>query len=152
MVYGNIYRIYHWYYNVEINIMKNKTDKLTKGFEKLMTDMGATFVDVTPEKKQTEHIADIVKKVDWDQRIKEIWIQDNPIFIDYEIFKKRIKQLLFEYGESLIKEKLFLESLESWVEKTYKGERIYPEELRERMNFIYTVRARQGQKNKEVLK
>ena len=32
--------------------MKKKKNKLTEAFEKLMTDMGVTFVDVTPEKKR----------------------------------------------------------------------------------------------------
>lgn len=32
--------------------MKVKKDKLTEGFIKLMTDMGATFVDVTSQKKK----------------------------------------------------------------------------------------------------
>ncbi len=32
--------------------MKKKKNKLTEVFEKLMTDMGATFVDVTPKKKK----------------------------------------------------------------------------------------------------
>lgn len=31
--------------------MKVKKDKLTEGFMKLMTDMGAVFIDVTLEKK-----------------------------------------------------------------------------------------------------
>lgn len=30
-----------------------KNDKLTRAFEKLMTDMGATFIDVTPKKKKS---------------------------------------------------------------------------------------------------
>lgn len=33
--------------------MKLKNDKLTEGFIKLMTDMGATFIDVTPKKKKS---------------------------------------------------------------------------------------------------
>lgn len=33
-------------------IHKIKTDKLTEGFMKLMTDMGATFIDVTPQEKK----------------------------------------------------------------------------------------------------
>ena len=32
--------------------MKKKKDRLTEVFEKLMTDMGATFVDATPKKKK----------------------------------------------------------------------------------------------------
>ncbi|MDO8570765.1 MAG: hypothetical protein Q7R97_04240 [Candidatus Daviesbacteria bacterium] len=32
--------------------MKVKEDKLTKEFMKLMADMGATFIDVTPKKKK----------------------------------------------------------------------------------------------------
>lgn len=36
--------------------MKVKEDKLTKGFMKLMTDMGATFIDVTPKKKHSRKI------------------------------------------------------------------------------------------------
>lgn len=33
--------------------MKVKRDKLAEGFMKLMTDMGATFVDVTLKKKKS---------------------------------------------------------------------------------------------------
>lgn len=32
--------------------MRKKNDKLTKAFEKLMLDMGVTFIDVTPKKKK----------------------------------------------------------------------------------------------------
>jgi len=32
--------------------MKIKNEKLTKAFEKLMTDMGVTIIDVTPKKKK----------------------------------------------------------------------------------------------------
>lgn len=37
---------------MENKIHKIKPDKLTEGFMKLMTDMGATFVDVTPKKNK----------------------------------------------------------------------------------------------------
>lgn len=33
-------------------IHKIKTDKLTAEFMKLMADMGATFIDVTPQQKK----------------------------------------------------------------------------------------------------
>lgn len=36
--------------------MKVKNDKLTEGFIKLMTDMGATFIDVTPKRKKKPKI------------------------------------------------------------------------------------------------
>lgn len=36
--------------------MKIKNDKLTEGFMKLMTDMGATFIDATPNKKKPRKI------------------------------------------------------------------------------------------------
>ena len=90
--------------------MKNKTKQLEKAFEKLMTDMGATFVDVTPEKKQTDHNSDIVKKVDWDERIEamktkyrnkatELFYKNNPGVPKWDMLQNEcIKQLLFEYG------------------------------------------------------
>ncbi len=34
--------------------MKKRKDKLTEGFEKLMNDIGVTFIDVTPKKKKPD--------------------------------------------------------------------------------------------------
>ena len=85
--------------------MKNKTKQIEKAFVKLMTDMGATFVDVTPEKKQTDHNPDIVKKVDWDQRIEKFRHKHEGTntggaistrMMDSMVYD--IKQLLFKYG------------------------------------------------------
>ena len=90
--------------------MTNKTKQIEKAFEKLMTDMGATFVDVTPEKKQTDHNPDIVKKVDWDERIEamkakyrkkatELFYSNYPEVPKWDMLQNEgIKQLLFEYG------------------------------------------------------
>ena len=92
--------------------MTNKTKQIEKAFEKLMTDMGATFVDVTPEKKQTDHNPDIVKKVDWDKRIEKLtdkyyiesYSEDIKPTPDYAyMLKDDIKQLLFKYGLWIIK-------------------------------------------------
>lgn len=35
-------------------IYKIKTDTLAEGFMKLMTDMGATFIDVTPQENKAD--------------------------------------------------------------------------------------------------
>ena len=90
--------------------MTTKTKQLEKAFVKLMTDMGATFVDVTPEKKQTDHNSDIVKKVDWDERIEamkakyrkkatELFYKNNPGVPKWDILQnEHIKELLLEYG------------------------------------------------------
>ena len=151
--------------------MTNKTKQIEKAFEKLMTDMGATFVDVTPEKKQTDHNPDIVKKVDWDERIEamkakyrkkatELFYSNYPEVPKWDMLQNEcIKQLLFEYGEELrnsindvftydmaIDKWDHAEMVRSVPEPTYRRI-ITPEEQR----IIDKIVNQQEQKNKEVL-
>ena len=145
--------------------MTNKTKHLEKAFEKLMTDMGATFVDVTPEKDKTDHNGDINKKIDWDERIRDIVIQNQidtrgcPCDDCINRQVKHIKQLLFEYGEELrnsindvftydmaIDKWDHAEMVRSVPEPTYRRI-ITPEEQR----IIDKIVNQQEQKNKEVL-
>ena len=138
--------------------MTTKTKQLEKAFVKLMTDMGATFVDVTPQKDKTEHIADIVKKVDWEKRIRDIVIQNQidtrgcPCDDCINRQVKHIKQLLFEYGEFIIGE-----DEENLLGKT---ESIFISNYEDRDKVIVTLnveisnklRNKLRQKNKEVLR